>query len=251
MVRGTGGHAAAGDGPTTSDPAIGAADVPPAPPHAVPDGPATPHVWLEDLLGPDFQQRTMPLADDEEGEVVATLVRHHPPEREGLRPARAVLYVHGWSDYFFQTHLAEYWTALGAAFYALDLRKYGRSLRDHQSPGYVTDLATYDEDIEAALAVIAGELGAAASVRAGGAIVVVGATTGDPEPTGITRIFFHELRVLGSTMGSAEDLRELLALLERSGARPVVDSTFPLGEARDAFARLERGEQFGKIVLTV
>src|SRR5690606_38818700 len=90
-----------------------------------------------------------------------------------------------------------------------------------------------------------------ASVRAGGAIVVVGATTGDPEPTGITRIFFHELRVLGSTMGSAEDLRELLALLERSGARPVIDSTFPLGEARDAFARLERGEQFGKIVLTV
>jgi len=120
--------------------------------------------WVEDVLGPDYQQRTLHLEDDDEGEVVATLVRHHPPEREGLRPARGVLYVHGWSDYFFQTHLAEYWTGLGAAFYALDLRKYGRSLREHQSPGYITHLATYDEDIEAALDVITADLGAAASV---------------------------------------------------------------------------------------
>ena len=90
-----------------------------------------------------------------------------------------------------------------------------------------------------------------ASVRAGGAIVVVGATTGDPEPASITRIFFHELRVLGSTMGTTQDLRDLLALLERTGARPIIDSSFALAEAREAFARLERGEQFGKIVLTV
>ena len=90
-----------------------------------------------------------------------------------------------------------------------------------------------------------------ASVRAGGAIVVVGATTGDPEPMGIARIFFHEVRVLGSTMGTADDLRAMLALLERTGARPVIDSTFALSGAREAFARLERGEQFGKIVLTV
>jgi len=122
------------------------------------------HAWRADVLGPDFQQLTLPLADDDEGEVVATLVRHHPPERDGLRPARAVLYVHGWSDYFFQRHLAQYWTSLGAAFYALDLRKYGRSLREHQTPGYVTDLATYDEEIGAALEVIANEVGAAAKV---------------------------------------------------------------------------------------
>lgn len=89
-----------------------------------------------------------------------------------------------------------------------------------------------------------------ASVRAGGTIVVVGATTGDPEPMGVSRIFFHELRVLGSTMGSVDDLRALLDLLERTGARPVIDSTFPLADARSAFARLGRGEQFGKIVLT-
>jgi alpha-beta hydrolase superfamily lysophospholipase len=63
-----------------------------------------------------------------------------------------VLYVHGWSDYFFQKRLARFWTSRGARFYALDLRKYGRSLRPQQTPGYVTDLATYDEDIAAALA---------------------------------------------------------------------------------------------------
>src|SRR5690554_4509933 len=120
--------------------------------------------WVEDALGPDYQQLTLPLADDDEGEVTATLVRHHPPERDGLRPARAVLYLHGWSDYFFQTHLAEYWTSLGAAFFALDLRKYGRSLHEHQSAGYVTDLATYDEEIDAALDVIASEVGTTANV---------------------------------------------------------------------------------------
>src|SRR5690606_40028056 len=73
----------------------------------------------------------------DEGEVVATLVRHHPPERDGLRPARAVLYVHGWSDYFFQRHLAQYWTSLGAAFYALDLdRKSTRLNSSHVKTSY-------------------------------------------------------------------------------------------------------------------
>ncbi|MBX0301776.1 alpha/beta hydrolase [Cryobacterium sp. 1639] len=116
-------------------------------------------VWQEDLLGGGFQQLTLPLGTDGEGDVVATLVRHRPPLGDlvsPFAPARGtdVLYVHGWSDYFFQTGLAEYWQAAGARFYALDLRKYGRSLRDYQTPGYVADLATYDADIEAALAVM-------------------------------------------------------------------------------------------------
>ena len=63
-----------------------------------------------------------------------------------------MLYVHGWSDYFFNPEIAKYWAEAGARFFALDLRKYGRSLRDGQTPAYVTDLATYDADIEAALA---------------------------------------------------------------------------------------------------
>jgi len=116
-------------------------------------------MWQEDLLGEHFQQLTLPLGSDGEGDVVATLVRYRPPLGTLVSPfapvhGTDVLYVHGWSDYFFQTGLAEYWHGVGARFHALDLRKYGRSLRDHQTPGYVADLATYDADIEAALTAI-------------------------------------------------------------------------------------------------
>ncbi|GAB3617273.1 alpha/beta hydrolase [Okibacterium endophyticum] len=114
--------------------------------------------WSADLLGAPFEHLELALEPDDEGEVVATLVRIR-----GRRWSAAldrmfsplhdadVLYVHGWSDYFFQTELARYWQALGARFFALDLRKYGRSLRSHQTPGHTKDLDVYDEDIEAAL----------------------------------------------------------------------------------------------------
>jgi alpha-beta hydrolase superfamily lysophospholipase len=116
--------------------------------------------WKPDVLGEPFEQLTLELADDFQGPIVATLVRR--PESalrrltslfddEAVARGWDVLYVHGWSDYFFQTELAEYWHGQGARFFALDLRKYGRSLRDHQTPGYVTNLADYDEDFEAAL----------------------------------------------------------------------------------------------------
>lgn len=127
--------------------------------------------WRPDVLGDEFEQRTLPLGEDSEGEVVATVVRALPPAPaapagwDRLRrmlwnpPPRPrapladvdVLYVHGWSDYFFQKRLARFWTSRGARFFALDLRKYGRSLRDGQTPGYIVDLKTYDEDIAAAL----------------------------------------------------------------------------------------------------
>jgi len=104
----------------------------------------------------------LPLGADDEGEVVATLVRHLPVESLGERlfgDHRTlvdvdVLYVHGWSDYFFQTRLARFFADRGARFFALDLRKYGRSLRAGQTPGYITDLDDYDEDIGAALDVM-------------------------------------------------------------------------------------------------
>jgi alpha-beta hydrolase superfamily lysophospholipase len=115
--------------------------------------------WDEDVLGPDYQVRTLRLAPDDEGEVVASLVRYAPPTGEPVRPSRGVLYVHGWSDYFFQTGLAEFWHARGVAFYALDLRKYGRSLREYQTPGYIEDLQTYDEEIDAAIAQMHQDLG--------------------------------------------------------------------------------------------
>ncbi|WP_349864842.1 alpha/beta hydrolase [Leifsonia sp. WHRI 6310E] len=118
------------------------------------------HDWQPDVLGEPFEQLTLPLRPDNEGEVVATLVRYVPaPRLADLRPHRPaaeadVLYVHGWSDYFFQKELAQFWHDRGARFFALDLRKYGRSLREGQTPGFVDDLATYDEDIEAALMVL-------------------------------------------------------------------------------------------------
>ncbi|MEF3402630.1 alpha/beta hydrolase [Agromyces sp. CCNWLW203] len=118
--------------------------------------PRTPETWRPDVLGPGFEQLTLPLGTDNEGEVVATLVRYRPPWRlrltRGAASGADVLYVHGWSDYFFNPGLAEYWADAGARFFALDLRKYGRSLRPGQTPGFITNLSDYDADIAAALA---------------------------------------------------------------------------------------------------
>jgi alpha-beta hydrolase superfamily lysophospholipase len=116
--------------------------------------------WTPDVLGDEFEQLTLDLGVDDQGPVVATLVRALPAPQswwDRVRGARRplenvdVLYVHGWSDYFFQKRLARFWTSRGARFFALDLRKYGRSLREGQTPGYIADLRTYDEDIAAAL----------------------------------------------------------------------------------------------------
>lgn len=89
------------------------------------------------------------------------------------------------------------------------------------------------------------------SVKPGGIIVVAGATSGDASPAELTRIFFQEITVAGTTMGSRDDLSHLLAFLERTGVRPLVDSTFPLAEAHAALRRLWDGAQTGKIVLEV
>lgn len=108
--------------------------------------------WTEDLLGPPYLARTLPLRADDEGEVIATLV-HRPADgrdSDGGPPGRAVLHVHGFADYFFQTVAADFWCARGYDFYALDLRKYGRSLRPYQRPNYVADLATYGEELDLA-----------------------------------------------------------------------------------------------------
>src|SRR5690606_96962 len=92
-----------------------------------------------DLLGAPYQRRVIDLGEDDEGPVVATLVSR--PAREQTR--RAVLWVHGFSDYFFQTHVADFFTDQGFDFYALDLRKYGRSLRAHQTPNFCRSLGEY------------------------------------------------------------------------------------------------------------
>jgi NADPH2:quinone reductase len=84
-----------------------------------------------------------------------------------------------------------------------------------------------------------------------GRITVCGATTGPNPPAGLHRIWWKELVVLGSTMGAAEDFEACLELVTSGRARPVIDETFPLSEARAAHERLEAGEQLGKIVLRI
>nr|WP_255768975.1 alpha/beta hydrolase [Pseudarthrobacter sulfonivorans] len=98
---------------------------------------------------------------DDEGDVVATLIRYGgAPKAAGGSGSevRVVLYLHGWADYFLQAELAEHLAAEGFHFYALDLRKFGRSLRDWQTSGYAADLQVYDEDLSAALAAIRADL---------------------------------------------------------------------------------------------
>ena len=113
--------------------------------------PASP--YQPDVLGPDFEQRRLPQPDDYEGPVHSTLVRLRP-----TGPAtKAVLYVHGFADYFFQRDMALRYRQHGYRFYALDLRKYGRSWLAHQHPNNVRDLREYFADLDAALAVIRAE----------------------------------------------------------------------------------------------
>lgn len=91
-------------------------------------GPPGPQ-WRADILGEGYESRTIELLDDAEGPCVATLVRARPPASARM----TVLYLHGRNDYFFQTEMAQRLSDAGAAFYALDMRKYGRSLRPHQT----------------------------------------------------------------------------------------------------------------------
>jgi zinc-binding alcohol dehydrogenase/oxidoreductase len=90
-----------------------------------------------------------------------------------------------------------------------------------------------------------------AAARFGGRIVVCGATSGPNPPAALHRIWWRELSILGSTMGTPADFRGAYDLIAAGSARPVVDRVYPLAEARAAHERLERGDQFGKIVLSI
>ncbi|WP_313816806.1 alpha/beta hydrolase [Citricoccus sp.] len=138
-----------------------------------------PGVWVPDLLE-GFERLTIPLEVDEEGPNAATLIRtartpvsapvrtpasgaaREASDAPGEPPASVarptsripVLYVHGWSDYFYNAPLAGHFEERGYAFYALDLRKYGRSLRPGQTPGWADNLEVYDDEIGQALRII-------------------------------------------------------------------------------------------------
>ena len=103
-----------------------------------------------DILGAPYERRTIDLGSDNEGVLVATLV-----SRKAEQPTnRAVLYVHGYNDYFFQTHLADFFVERGYDFYALDLRKYGRSLLPHQTPNFTLRVNDYFTEIDEAVKII-------------------------------------------------------------------------------------------------
>jgi alpha-beta hydrolase superfamily lysophospholipase len=108
-----------------------------------------------DVLGMPYEQRRIILVPDDEGEVVATLVAR----RASAPTTRAVLYLHGFVDYFFQTHLADFFVERGWDFYALDLRKYGRSWLPHQTANFARSMAEYFPEIDAAVRIIREEDG--------------------------------------------------------------------------------------------
>jgi alpha-beta hydrolase superfamily lysophospholipase len=114
----------------------------------LPDGQSVP--WRPDTLLSGFEAVTLRFPDDYDGPVRATLVRR----RATVPSRRAVLHIHGFIDYFFQAHLADEYNARGYHFYALDLRKYGRSLRDGPHPNLFKDFHEYYPDISAAIAIV-------------------------------------------------------------------------------------------------
>ena len=106
--------------------------------------------YVHDILGGTYQKRTIEMGEDDEGRVVCSLVRR--PPLEGCQ--KAILYVHGYNDYFFQSQLGDSIQKHGYDFYALDLRKYGRSLLPHQDAFYCRSLTEYFADIDTALHII-------------------------------------------------------------------------------------------------
>lgn len=89
------------------------------------------------------------------------------------------------------------------------------------------------------------------SLRPGGRIVVAGATSGSQPPADLSRVFFLQLSVIGSTMGTREELAQLISLCQVTGIRPLIDHVYPLADAAEALRQVASGDLFGKIVLRV
>ena len=141
--------------------------------------------WTDDVL-PGYRQHTMTLGTDPdgEGELFATLVR----TTESIPSSSVVLGLHGYTDYFFNTELAEHFAARGWRFYSLDSRRCGRSWRAGQTPHFTTDLARYDRELEGALAIIGAE-------NPGARVLVYGHSTGGL----VVSLWLDRLRGHGAT----------------------------------------------------
>ena len=106
--------------------------------------------YTADILGEGFVSRTFDMGTDYDGEVVATLIKKLPAKES----EKAVLYLHGYNDYFFQKEMANKFDSAGYNFYAVDLRKYGRSILPGQRKFYVRDMSEYFAELDSAINVI-------------------------------------------------------------------------------------------------
>lgn len=106
----------------------------------------TPATWTPDIL-PGFEQLRLTGMSAPDGPADPVLVRR----RCASSGSKAVLYLHGYTDYFFQSHLADFYNHQGFHFYAIDMRRHGRSLQAHQWPNYTADIDEYLEDVDAAI----------------------------------------------------------------------------------------------------
>jgi alpha-beta hydrolase superfamily lysophospholipase len=182
-------------------------------------------VWAADLLD-GYHQHTIELGADPEGEgdLVATLVRRGP----AAAAPHAVLAVHGYTDYFFNTELADRFAARGIAFYALDLHKCGRSWAQGQTPHFTTDLTRYDLELERAATIIAAETGDAG-------ICVYGHSAGGL----IVTMWLDRLRQGGRTAAFGIDGLVLNSpFLDLHG--PAILRTAPTSAALHALARMRK-----------
>lgn len=161
--------------------------------------------WQQDILGGDFESHSFAATGRDGVERRATLVRVRPsPDRDPAGGSRrAVLFLHGWSDYFFNVDLARFWAAAGYDFYALDMHNHGRSLRPEAPGGYVADLAAYDAEIEEAIRIIrdAGAPGPLALMgHSTGGLVAALWTTRHPEPVSLLILNSPWLEMHGSPL---------------------------------------------------
>lgn len=109
--------------------------------------------WQPDVLGDRFEYRIIDMPDDYEGKVSCALVRCLPE----MQTEKAVLYIHGFNDYFFQDEQALWFSEQGYAFFAVDLRKYGRAYLPHQKQGNIRDLKEYYADVDTCLSIISSD----------------------------------------------------------------------------------------------
>jgi NADPH:quinone reductase-like Zn-dependent oxidoreductase len=169
--------------------------------------------------------------------------------RSGLRPGQSVL-VQGASGGVASACI-EMARAAGLRVYATARTEAKQQLaRDLGAHEAFPSGARLPERVDAVLETV-GEATWGHSVRSlkpGGIIVISGATSGPNPPADLTRIFFLQLRVVGSTMGTRAELADLISFLETTGLRPRIDRTLPLDRAREGFAAMASGELAGKIV---